>query len=108
MLVVEDSEMLVPKMFSSIPAAVDAIRRGQVIIVLDDENRENEGDFICAAELATPEAMNLIMSGRGDFCVPILPEAATRLEFLGLCDCRYLGGAGGCIESSTPASYSDC
>lgn len=86
MLVVEDSEMLVPKMFSSIPAAVDAIRRGQVIIVLDDENRENEGDFICAAELATPEAMNLIMSGRGDFCVPILPEAATRLELKPLCE----------------------
>ncbi|MBL8856736.1 MAG: GTP cyclohydrolase II [Planctomycetaceae bacterium] len=68
------------------PAAVDAIRRGQVIIVLDDENRENEGDFICAAELATPEAMNLIMSGRGDFCMPILPETAQRLELKPLCE----------------------
>jgi 3,4-dihydroxy 2-butanone 4-phosphate synthase/GTP cyclohydrolase II len=75
-----------PKSFSSIPAAVDALRRGQVIIVLDDENRENEGDFICAAELATPEAMNLVMSGRGDFCMPILPETAQRLELKPLCE----------------------
>ncbi len=75
-----------PHSFSSIPAAVDAIRRGQVIIVLDDENRENEGDFICAAELATPEAMNLIMSGRGDFCMPVLPETAQRLELKPLCE----------------------
>ena len=66
--------------FSSIPDAVDAIARGEVIIVIDDEHRENEGDYICAAELATPEMMNLIMSGRGDFCMPILPEAAARLK----------------------------
>ncbi len=66
--------------FSSIPEAVDAIARGEVIIVIDDEHRENEGDYICAAELATPEMMNLVMSGRGDFCMPILPEAAARLK----------------------------
>ena len=68
------------KSFSSIPEAVDAIARGEVIIVIDDEHRENEGDYICAAELATPEMMNLVMSGRGDFCMPILPEAAARLK----------------------------
>lgn len=72
------------KSFSSISDAVDAIGRGEVVIVLDDENRENEGDFICAAELATPETMNLVMSGRGDFCMPILPEAAARLKLLPL------------------------
>ncbi len=66
--------------FSSIPEAVESIRRGGVVIVLDDEKRENEGDFICAAELATPENINLILSGRGDFCMPILPETAERLE----------------------------
>jgi 3,4-dihydroxy 2-butanone 4-phosphate synthase/GTP cyclohydrolase II len=66
--------------FSSIPDAVEAIARGDVIIVLDDENRENEGDFICAAELATAENINLILSGRGDFCMPILPETAQRLQ----------------------------
>lgn len=70
--------------FSSIPEAVEAIGRGEVVIVLDDENRENEGDYICAAELATPESINLIMSGRGDFCMPILPETAQRLKLLPL------------------------
>lgn len=74
------------KPFSTIPAAVDAIRRGEVIIVLDDEHRENEGDFICAAELATPESMNLVMSGRGDFCMPVLPETADRLELKPICE----------------------
>ncbi|MEL7496299.1 MAG: GTP cyclohydrolase II [Planctomycetota bacterium] len=70
--------------FSTIPDAVEAIGRGEVVIVLDDEARENEGDFICAAELATPETMNLVMSGRGDFCMPILPEAASRLNLVPL------------------------
>ncbi len=66
--------------FSTIEEAVEQIRRGGVVIVLDDENRENEGDFICAAEKATPETINLIMSGRGDFCMPILPDTAERLQ----------------------------
>ena len=66
--------------FSSIPKAVDAIGRGEVVIVVDDEGRENEGDFICAAELATPQTINFIMSGRGDFCMPVLPEVCRRLE----------------------------
>lgn len=74
--------------FSSIPKAVDAIRRGEVVIVLDDEARENEGDFVCAAEVATPETINLIMSGRGDFCVPILPETVERLKIVPLVDDR--------------------
>lgn len=72
------------KSFSTIPNAVEAIRRGEVVIVLDDEARENEGDYICAAELATAESMNLVMSGRGDFCMPILPEAASRLKLMPL------------------------
>jgi 3,4-dihydroxy 2-butanone 4-phosphate synthase/GTP cyclohydrolase II len=72
--------------FSTIPAAVEAIGRGEVIIVLDDESRENEGDYICAAELATPEAINLVMSGRGDFCCPVLPEIANRLKLTPLVD----------------------
>lgn len=66
--------------FSSIPEAVDAIRNGGVVIVMDDEDRENEGDYICAAEKATPETINLILSGRGDFCMPILAETAQRLK----------------------------
>ena len=72
--------------FSSIPDAVEAFGRGEVVIVLDDESRENEGDYICAAELATAENINLVMSGRGDFCMPILPEAASRLKLLPLVD----------------------
>lgn len=68
------------KTFSTIPEAVDAIGRGKVVIVLDDEDRENEGDYICAAELATPETINQVLSGRGDFCMPILPETARRLQ----------------------------
>lgn len=68
------------KRFSSIPDAVEQIRRGGVVIVLDDENRENEGDFICAAELATPETINFVLGGRGDFCMPILADTARRLN----------------------------
>lgn len=70
----------VSQTFSKIPDAIDAIRRGEVVIVVDDEDRENEGDFICAAELATPERINLVLSGRGDFCMPVLPETCQRLQ----------------------------
>ena len=66
--------------FSTIPEAVEAIKKGQVVIVVDDEDRENEGDFVAAAENATPETINLLLSGRGDFCMPILPETAERLK----------------------------
>ena len=72
--------------FSSVQAAVEAISRGEVIIVVDDEGRENEGDFICAAEKATPENVNLIMTGRGDFCMPILPDICERLDVQPLVD----------------------
>lgn len=72
--------------FSSVQTAVDAIARGEVVIVVDDEGRENEGDFICAAEKATPENVNLIMQGRGDFCMPILPDVCERLDVNPLVD----------------------
>ncbi len=65
--------------FSTVQAAVDAIAAGEVIIVVDAEDRENEGDFICSAEKATPEAINFLIGGRGQFCAPILPEVARRL-----------------------------
>ena len=67
-------------LFSSVPAAVDAIARGGVVIVVDAEDRENEGDFICAAEKATPETVNFILRGRGQFCVPVLPDVCERLD----------------------------
>src|SRR5260370_41193082 len=66
--------------FSPIQDAVDAIARGEVIIVVDAEDRENGGDFICAAEKATAENINFMLSGRGQLCMPILPEVCRRLQ----------------------------
>lgn len=74
------------RQFSSVQAAVDAIARGEVIIVVDAEDRENEGDFICAAEKATPENVNLVTSGRGEFCMPVLPDVCRRLKITPLVD----------------------
>jgi 3,4-dihydroxy 2-butanone 4-phosphate synthase/GTP cyclohydrolase II len=66
--------------FSKIEDAVEAIRKGRIIIVVDAEDRENEGDFIGAAELATAESVNFMISmGRGQLCMPILPEISHRL-----------------------------
>jgi 3,4-dihydroxy 2-butanone 4-phosphate synthase / GTP cyclohydrolase II len=67
--------------FSTIEQAVEAIRRGQVVVVVDAEDRENEGDFICAAEQATAETVNfMITHGRGQLCMPLLPEISQRLQ----------------------------
>ena len=66
---------------SKVDEALDALAQGQIIIVMDDENRENEGDFICAAEKATPEIVNfMITNGRGQLCLPLLPETCQRLD----------------------------
>ena len=67
--------------FSSIDAAIRAFREGKIVIVVDAEDRENEGDFICAAEDATPEVINfMITHGRGQVCMSVLPDVARRLE----------------------------
>ena len=67
--------------FSTIEAAVAAIGRGEVVIVVDAEDRENEGDFICAAEKVTPAIVNFMITyGRGQLCMPILPEVSERLK----------------------------
>src|SRR6058998_1084865 len=67
--------------FASIEAAVDAIRTGQMIIVVDDEDRENEGDLTIAAEKITPEAVNFMARyGRGLICLPMTPERIDELE----------------------------
>ena len=66
----------------SIEEAIEAIGNGEVIIVVDDENRENEGDFICAAEKVTPEIINFMAThGRGLICAGIIED---RCEELGL------------------------
>lgn len=74
------------RQFSSVQEAVDAIARGAVVIVVDAENRENEGDFVCAVDKATPENVNFVMGGRGEFCVSVLPEVCRRLEVAPLVD----------------------
>ena len=65
----------------TIEDAVADIRAGKVIIVVDDEDRENEGDFICAAELITPEIVNFMAThGRGLICTPIPEERCDELN----------------------------
>ncbi|MBL7850693.1 MAG: bifunctional 3,4-dihydroxy-2-butanone-4-phosphate synthase/GTP cyclohydrolase II [Cyclobacteriaceae bacterium] len=66
----------------TIEEAIEEIRNGKMIIVVDDEDRENEGDFICAAETVTPEIVNFMArEGRGLICVPLIED---RCEELGL------------------------
>ncbi|MEJ9212428.1 bifunctional 3,4-dihydroxy-2-butanone-4-phosphate synthase/GTP cyclohydrolase II [Bacillus smithii] len=68
-------------MFASIEEAVEDLKAGKVIIVVDDEDRENEGDFIGLGEKATPEMINFMAKeGRGLICVPISEEKARQLE----------------------------
>lgn len=66
---------------NSISEALEDIKQGKIIIVVDDENRENEGDFIVAAEFATPETINFMsLYGRGLHCVPLTPERCDELK----------------------------
>ncbi len=66
---------------NTIEEAIVDIREGKVIIVVDDEDRENEGDFICAAEKVTPEIVNFMISkGRGVLCAPLTEERCDELE----------------------------
>lgn len=61
--------------------AIEDVRAGKIVIVVDDEDRENEGDFVMAAEKATPEAVNFMTRhGRGILCAPLAPQIADRLE----------------------------
>ena len=66
---------------SSIEEALDDFRQGKFVIVVDDEDRENEGDFITAAEMITPEKINFMLrNGRGVLCAPITMARAAELE----------------------------
>jgi 3,4-dihydroxy 2-butanone 4-phosphate synthase / GTP cyclohydrolase II len=68
-------------LFDSIEEAVRDLKQGKVIIVCDDEDRENEGDFIALAEKASPEVVNFMVThGRGLMCVPIEEKLAHQLE----------------------------
>ena len=67
--------------FSPIEETTLRIADGGVVIVADDEDRENEGDFICAADKITPEVVNFkVTHGRGQFCVTLLGERARELR----------------------------
>ena len=67
--------------FNTIEEAIQDIKQGKMIVVVDDEDRENEGDLVCAAEHATPENINfMITHGRGLVCVPMLSEVACKLQ----------------------------
>ena len=68
---------------STIDSAVHAIREGKIVIVMDAEDRENEGDLICAAEMATPEMVNfMLVHGRGLVCMSVLPDTCSRLDLM--------------------------
>jgi len=74
-------EQLPPERFSSVEAAIDAFRQGKIVIVVDAEDRENEGDFVCAASAADAETVNFMLRhGRGQVCMSILPDVAKRLD----------------------------
>jgi 3,4-dihydroxy 2-butanone 4-phosphate synthase / GTP cyclohydrolase II len=67
--------------FASIPEAVEEIRAGRMLVVVDDEDRENEGDLTAAAESITPEIVNFMARfGRGLICLPLAPEICDRLQ----------------------------
>ena len=68
-------------MFDSIEEAIEDLREGKAVIVVDDENRENEGDFVALGEKATPEMINFMATeGRGLICAPITKEKADQLQ----------------------------
>lgn len=75
--------------FDSIEKAIDEIAKGRMIIVLDDEDRENEGDFIMAADKVTPEAINFMATvGKGLICTPMTGQRAKELDLSLMVDCN--------------------
>ena len=68
--------------FNTIEEVLDDLRQGKIVLVTDDESRENEGDFICAAQYATTENVNFMaVHGRGLICMPMSTQLCTRLKF---------------------------
>lgn len=75
--------------FNTIEEALEDLKQGRIIIVSDDEDRENEGDFICAAQFATPENVNFMaMHGRGLICLPMGEELVRKLQIPLMVDCN--------------------
>ncbi|MBH45341.1 MAG: 3,4-dihydroxy-2-butanone-4-phosphate synthase [Flavobacteriaceae bacterium] len=68
-------------LLNTIEEAIESIRKGEIIIVVDDEDRENEGDFVAAAEVITPEKINFMAThGRGLICTPLTEKRCKRLK----------------------------
>src|SRR5438045_6223032 len=66
---------------ATITEAVRDIRAGKMVIIVDDEDRENEGDLVCAAEKVTPEIINFMaVHGRGLICLPLTEERCAELQ----------------------------
>ena len=66
--------------FSEIPEVLDDLRKGKMVVLVDDEDRENEGDLVCAAEKTTPQIINFMAKfGRGLICLPLTPEKCDSL-----------------------------
>jgi len=81
MITVQTSENNIDIKLNSIEDAINDIHQGKVIIVVDDENRENEGDFIAAAEKVTPETINFMAAqGRGLICAPLTEDRCEELD----------------------------
>ena len=73
--------------FDTVEAAIEDIRQGKMVIVADDENRENEGDLVCAAELVTPEIINFMAThARGLICLSLSAERADALDLRPMTD----------------------
>ena len=69
--------------FAPIPEVLKALREGRMIVLVDDENRENEGDLVCAAESITAEQVNFMLhEARGVLCTALDAETCDRLELL--------------------------
>src|SRR5690554_7623834 len=67
----------------SVDEAIEALKKGEIVIVVDDEDRENEGDFVALAEKTTPEVINfMITHGRGLVCTPITKKRAQQLKLI--------------------------
>lgn len=68
-------------MFATVEEAINDIRSGKMVIMVDDEDRENEGDFVMAAQFVTPEAINFMAKyGRGLICLPMDEKLIEKLD----------------------------
>ena len=72
--------------YNTVEEALEELRKGHIILVTDDADRENEGDFICAAEFATTENINFMaIHGKGLICIPSGNHDMDRLDVRGIC-----------------------